>query len=187
MSNDKTTGSNQIPAAAESKLERLLELLLAREATNLEVEAANKIRQKARNETSAKSERQNAYNLMLLMSKCKHLKGNGKRGGKQEGINADRVADPNLMCHTFIDQTSVIKCLTCGARWKKFADGSYDTAEYLWRGGKRVPNVTKKGWPEMVDMMNRSTNMPSSSEVPFNQRAGSNIPESFSVPDGFEY
>ncbi len=178
------TASNQTPAAIDGntgKLERLLELLLSRENTNLEKEAADKQRYAALSAQREKNQSQNARNLLRLQAKCKHIKGLGKRTGKHEAQYANRVDDPSVMMHVFVDGSAVIKCLQCGAKWKKD-----DTAEFLVRNGKKFPNVTKIGWTEALGLVAKSSNTMTSSEVPASQFSRQQA-EELVVPDGFEF
>ena len=170
-----------IDGSTNSKLERLLELLLARESTTLEKEAADKHRLKALDAQRDKNQSQNARNLLLLQAKCSHLKGKGKRTGKHEAQRAERVNDPNVMMHIFVDGSAVIKCLSCGAKWKQD-----DTAEFLTRNGKKFPNVTKLSWTDALGLVAKSSNTQTSSEVPASQFSRRQA-EEFVVPEGFEF
>src|SRR5258708_18051147 len=151
----------KVPVAAEDGLGLLLELLLGRESTALEKEPSEKKHRQARAEAAEATEKQNLYNLLKLQAKCTHMKGKGKRTGRLEAQYADKLNDPNVSMHTFIDGKAVIKCLSCGAKWKQD-----DTREYLVRDGKKIPNVTRKGWEEALQLVQISTNQPSSGEIP---------------------
>ena len=96
------TASNQTPAAIDgntSKLERLLELLLSRETTNLEKEAADKQRYAALSAQREKNQSQNARNLLRLQARCKHIKGLGKRTVKHEAQH-EQVPEPDHQPYT---------------------------------------------------------------------------------------
>ncbi len=193
MSNDKVaTASNQIPAAPASaiaaapaanqdRLGLLIELLLSSKQSELEKEAAQKQRLAALSVQREKNASQNAYNLLKLQARCKHIKGLGKRTGKHEAQYANRVDDPNVMMHVFVDGSAVIKCLSCNARWKKD-----DTSEFLLRNGKKLPNVTKLSWTDALSLVEKSSNTMTSSEVPASQFSRQQAKE-FVVPDGFEF
>jgi len=43
-----------------------------------------------------------------------------------------------------------------------------DTKEFLYRGGKKIPNHTGLGWEDAILMAAESSNMASSSEIPMN-------------------
>jgi hypothetical protein len=175
------------PAVATDRLELLLELLLSSKQDELEKQAAQKQRQKALSIQREASTSQNALNLIKLQMRCNHLKGKGRKSGRHENIYAERLNDPNVYLHTFIDGTAVIRCLTCGAKWKGGSGAAQnDTSEFLFRNGKKVPNHTKLSWEDALRLVQKSTNQPSSSEVPASQFGKQRV-EEFIVPEGFEF
>jgi len=191
MSNqDKVKPSNQDGAVPESnptqakpidKMELLLELLLGQKQDELEKQVAQKQRQKALGIQREASASQNALNLIKLQMRC-----NGRRAGKHENIYAERLNDPNVMMHTFVDGNAVIKCLTCGAKWKGGSGAQNDTREFLFRNGKKIPNHTKLSWEDALQLVQKSTNQPSSSEIPASQFGKQRV-EEFVLPEGFEF
>jgi hypothetical protein len=167
--------------APEDRLGMLLELLLGRESTALEKEAVEKKHRQARAAAAEATEKQNLYNLLKLQAKCTHMKGKGKRTSRLEAQYADKLNDPNVSMHTFIDGTSVIKCLSCGAKWKQ-----NDTREYLVREGKKIPNVTRLGWEDALHLVQISTNQPSSSEIPGAVLREVKPPTDMVIPENFQ-
>jgi hypothetical protein len=133
-------------------LNLLLQLLLAeRQDAMLEKQAkleAFKERERQR--------RQNAEQTILRKQNaqqyCTH-----KKGGT--GLKGPKI-DYALSFHTFVDHSSYIRCLICGAKWK-----AGDTSEYLIRRGEKVPNHTKIGWERAFQMLGESSNTATSSEV----------------------
>jgi hypothetical protein len=155
-------------------LELLLSLMLKKEEANLIKEDGERKRQLQIAAQREKTQSQNAYKIIRLQATCKHLKG-GRR------LKADTKIDYNVVLHVFPDGVWQIKCHSCAARWRK-----QDTKEFLFRGGKKIPNHTRMGWTEALVLVDQSTNTFSSSEVPSNN--GSNrAAEDFVIPDGFEF
>jgi hypothetical protein len=87
---------------------------------------------------------------------CSHLKG----GKIDEHHPKGPLVDYAVYHHTYPDGSTAIKCLICSMSWKK-----KDTADYLVRGGKRIPNHTGLGWLDALRMIRQSTNTPTSSEI----------------------
>jgi hypothetical protein len=81
--------------------------------------------------------------------------------------------------HTYIDKRSVIRCFICGMKWRV-----EDTAEILTRNGHKIVNHTKVGWREATQMLSRSTNTPSSSEIPLLVQNPNNRPATPTSIDG---
>jgi len=190
---DGKTAAPATPATANAaakpidKMELLLELLLGQKQDELEKQAAQKQRQKALSIQREASTSQNALNLIKLQMRCNHLKGKGRKTGKHENIYAERLNDPNVYLHSFIDGTAVIRCLTCGAKWKGGSGvAQNDTREFLFRNAKKIPNHTKLSWEDALQLVQKSTNQPSSSEIPASQFGKQRV-EQFVVPDGFEF
>jgi len=137
-----------------SAVNQLLVAILAREARAAAKEesdeAAKLIRSKKRDENS----KHTTLADMAKQARCKHLKG-GRRGPKAG------VKDYAVGIHTFIDQSTIIKCHLCGMKWRRD-----DTVEYLYRKGKKIRNHTRIGWEEASAMVAQSTNTQTSSEIP---------------------
>jgi hypothetical protein len=90
---------------------------------------------------------------MEFQKNCKHLKGGaGRKRGQQK--------DPAVFQHTFTDASVQIKCTICGMKW-----GEKDTKEYLFRDGKALKNWTNLGWADAQELVDLSSNSPSSSEI----------------------
>jgi len=109
-------------------------------------------RDKSRRELSAYNIEQKQKSQQV----CTHLKG----GKIDEHHPKGPLVDYAVYHHTYPDGTTGIKCLICSMLWKK-----KDTAEYLVRGGKRIPNHTSMGWMDAVRMLRQSTNTPTASEI----------------------
>lgn len=143
------------PAADQAEMLTQLLLLMAKREARLnqqeesQVEAAQRKRdaynRQRSNNTEAERNRQ---------KRCPHLK-----GGKTRSKGA-RV-DYNLSLHTYISGESVIKCLSCGMKWRPT-----DTPKLVVRNDRIYPNHTGIGWEKALEMMNLSTNEPTRSEIP---------------------
>lgn len=81
------------------------------------------------------------YNDTERQKRCRHLKGGGY------GLSTIG-RDYNISYHRFINNRARIRCLTCGKVW--------------WEN--------EPGWKEALEMMNQSSNTPSSSEIPGEMR-----------------
>jgi hypothetical protein len=175
-------------AAAEAKvnrLEQLLELLLAGQQEQQLEKQAKKQREQAIAAQREKTANKNLQNLFVFQSRCKHLK-----GGKHK-LKADQKIDPNVSIHNFIDGKTVVKCHTCGAKWRP-----EDTVEFLIRDGKKVKNHTGSGWSDAapgkmsaLQMIQLTTNSISSSEIPNSQwnRRQDELAEQVILPENFEF
>jgi hypothetical protein len=180
MSNEKETPETNAvptpvaPAAGQTldsqAITTLLQIMLSREARLArEEEAKQKAidqRQVQRNRNAAS----HSEDAQAIQTKCKHLKGGRSRLRTQ-------IDDFAVYMHTFINGERVIKCQLCGAKWK-----ANDTVEFLFRYGKKVANHTAIGWKEALQMLAKSSNKPSSSEIPMiaqplAQAAGTNLIE----------
>jgi hypothetical protein len=183
MSSEKAITAAQVAAAVPTAevpnstlkgLELLLSLMLKKEEASLLKEDAERKRQVQIAVQREKTQSQNAYKIIKLQATCKHLKG-GRR------LKADKNMDYNVVLFVFPDGVWQIKCHSCAARWRK-----QDTKEFLFRGGKKIPNHTRMGWTEALALVDQSTNTFASAEVPTNN--GSNrAAEDFVIPDGFEF
>lgn len=137
---------------SEAKFMALLSIMMAKEARLAEKEAALEERLQAIDEQRRRESEQFTIAMIENQKRCKHLKGGkGRTRGQQR--------DPAVYAHTFTDGTEVIKCHLCRARWFR-----KDTVEYLDRNGSKIPNWTKIGWREAMELMEDSSNKPSSSE-----------------------
>jgi hypothetical protein len=167
-------------------LAKMLTLLISREETALEKEAAEKANRKKRAEANEATEKQNFWNVMTAQVRCSHLKGNFKTAPR---LVSDTKIDYNVSYHTFIDGKSQVRCMSCGMKWK-----DQDTKEYLVRNGKKVPNHTKIGWSEggptgngAIGMVRVSTNKGSSSEIPGAILRETKAPENIELPSDFQF
>lgn len=89
---------------------------------------------------------------------CRHLKGHGVSSIKP-GPGA--IKDFNVSMFTFATGETRIRCNACGFKWFRG-----DTRTEIWRNGLRKDNPTKLSWDDAVEMVNKSTNHPASSEIP---------------------
>ena len=153
------------PEAIDNQL--LLELvkILAIREARIANEDAQKERARSFKDQSQKQDSIAYMQDMIRKQKlCKHKKGNSVKGAKA-------ATDFAVYLHTFIDKKQVIKCQLCGMKW--FAG---DTAEFLIRGGKPIPNWTKIGWDRALEMFEESSNKASASEVPLTEAPKIEIP-----------
>jgi len=146
------TQSEAIPSDAE-ELRALVRLLIAKERKTLvedaAVETARIQRQKQRNATAIN----NFHKRNTKQGRCVHEKGGAHRNKK--------ISDPSVYMHRYIDGTFVIKCQGCNFAWKEG-----DTKRYITRFGVKQPNVTGKSWLDALEMLSRSTNTMTSTEIP---------------------
>jgi hypothetical protein len=131
----------------------LIQLLLMQQQEVL-MEKQEKARaQKARDDARRVAAEYNEADVKKSQELCTHKKG-GKRGPKSTKL------DYAVYFHTFVDNSSYIRCQICGMKWKE-----KDTDEYLVRRGEKIKNHTGIGWKKAFEMLGQSTNSPSSSEV----------------------
>ena len=146
---------------SEAKFMALLSIMMAKEARLAEKEAALEVQLKARDDQRKKESENYTIAKIETQKNCKHLKGGkGRTRGQQR--------DPAVYLHIYTNGDNVIKCNLCSAKWTP-----KDTADYLERNGSKIPNWTKIGWREAVEMMEDSSNKSSSSE-----RFGQSVPTS---------
>lgn len=144
LGNDLALLQQMVSILLEEKMEALAEkkeksrILAARDASRRELSTYN-IEQKKKAQTM-----------------CTHLKG----GRIDEHHPRGPLTDYAVYHHTYPNGATAIRCLICGSLWKK-----KDTAEYLLRDGKRIPNHTNAGWVDAVRMLRQSTNTPTASET----------------------
>lgn len=134
----------------------LAKIMLRREARLIaaEEEAQRAAEQKQRQrDANAQSHDED---LKHKQRTCKHLKGGKSRLRTQ-------AKDYAVYMHTFINGKTHIKCFLCKMKWLPT-----DTREFLTRSNRQVPNHTKLGWDDAVQMQGESSNQPSSSEIPMN-------------------
>lgn len=162
MSEEKATPAtpNAVPSLPAgqtldaSAITTLLQIMLQREARAAREEEAKHqaiAKRQAQRDRNAASHFQDE---LSVQAKCKHLKGGRTRLRTQ-------IDDYAVYMHTFINGERVIKCQLCAAKWK-----IKDTIEFLYRYGKQVANHTGIGWKEALQMLGKSSNKPSSSEIP---------------------
>ena len=141
---------------APDQMNELLRVILKREAREAQAEE-DKQRQIEAKAKQRDINAQSAYeDSQAREAKCTHLKGGKNRIRTQ-------AKDYNIYMHTYINAERVIRCCSCGAKWKM-----RDTKEFLFRNGKKVPNHTKIGWDEACEMLGQTSNQNSSSEIPMN-------------------
>jgi hypothetical protein len=159
-----------LPQAAVSTdlaaLSVLVQLLLAeRQEQLLEKQERVKNLQERAKQESANTEQELARKREA-QSLCTH-----RKGGR--GLKGPKI-DYAVSFHTFVDASSYIRCLICGAKWK-----NTDTVEYLVRRGQKVPNHTHMGWAEAYKMLGESSNTATASEVQLNTSPIQRVPEDF--------
>lgn len=137
----------------------LVNMMLKREARAAAKEQAELDAIEAKNRQRDINARSNFNDELEKQVKCKHLKGGKNRIRTQ-------AKDFAVYMHTFINKEVIIRCFLCGMKWK-----TLDTKEHLVRNGISLPNHTKIGWEEAVNMINETSNQPSASEIPMNATA----------------
>jgi hypothetical protein len=140
------------PSISESRLAEMLSVLLSKEAKLAEKEAMLEQQMKARDEERKLESQRYIMDRISVQMNCRHLKGGKGKSKRQQ-------KDPAVYLHTFTDGKSHIKCQLCGAIWKPG-----DTAEHFLRNGDKIDNWTGIGWREATEMVEDSSNKPSSSE-----------------------
>jgi hypothetical protein len=83
-----------------------------------------------------------------------------RKGGK--GLPGPKV-DYAVSFHTFPDQSSYIRCLVCGFKWR-----NTDTESTIVRRGVSIDNPTGIGWKGAYQMIKDSSNTATSCEVQLN-------------------
>lgn len=148
-------------AALNNEVMEILRILAGNEARKAAQETILANQEKARDIQRQRNSKEKSQDRLIKQARCKHLKGTGK-GPKSPQI------DYNVYHHTFISKDQWIKCNNCNMKWFP-----QDTPEFLYRPGrvKPIPNHTKQGWHDALNMMANSTNKPSSSEIPSSQVA----------------
>lgn len=141
-----------------SAFEQYAKIALVREERLNREEEAKVAQVERKKQQYASNSSANEKQEEIKKANCKHLK-----GGRHTVLGQNK--DFNVGQHTFINGATYIKCFTCRMKWKP-----NDTAEYLvvdnGSGPHRVPNYTKIGWAEAMQMVASSTNRATSSEIP---------------------
>lgn len=152
------------PASTDPKLDALM-ALVATMAKQLEISAQREARLKKQEdaEDARKQARVDQYKAnrsddekttLIRQAKCSHQK-----GGKSRRANA--VDNFNVSFHVFVTGEAVIKCLSCGMKWRVT-----DTKDRVVRNGNVYKNHTNIGWAEALLMTKKSDNTMSMSEIP---------------------
>ena len=139
-----------------NQMDELLRVILKREAREAQAEEDRQRQLEAKakqRDINAKSAYEDAQ---AKQAKCNHLKGGKNRIRTQ-------AKDYNVYMHTYINAERIIRCCSCGMKWK-----IRDTKEFLYRNGQKIPNYTKIGWDEACEMLGQTSNQNSSSEIPMN-------------------
>ena len=142
------------PTTAEQMNSQLLQILIQQQARLALKDQEEEDRKKARDKQREKNAQDHTAKDLLRQARCSHLKG-GRRGPRSQ------VRDYAIYLFTFIDNKTSIKCFLCKMEWRV-----KDTAEFLFRKGKKIANHTKIGWYEASKMLEQTTNTPASSEIP---------------------
>jgi len=146
-----------IPQNDTALLLQLVRLLIDDKKVEAEERQAKRVVQKARDKTTREL---SEYNEKVEQNKqriCTHLKNQPSKFYKSAPSIRDDFA---VSHHTFPDGNTYIRCLICGAKWHKG-----DTQETWMRKGQKVPNWTWIGWKEAVQMVAKSTNTATASEI----------------------
>lgn len=133
-------------------LVQVLTLMGQKEARLLKEEEqlrANNLQREAQRRKNAQGQE---YERISKQAKCRHRKGG-------TGVKDTKV-DYAVGTHTYPDNTCIISCLLCKAKWR-----NGDTKEYFLRKGRKIANHTHVGWQEAVDMYNNSSNSATRSEI----------------------
>jgi len=163
-----TPDANQLMSLVAALLEQS-KIASAREARLAKSEEDEYNRIENRRQQYARN-RSGADQAMIDRQKaCKHLKGGAFR-------MKTAAKDYAVYLHRFIDNTQYVKCFLCKMKWYLT-----DTQERIVRGGKVLVNHTGIGWREALQMMDDSTNKPSSSEIP--SSAWSKVQAENEIPD----
>jgi hypothetical protein len=143
----------QSAAEEAAELKMLIKLLLQQQKKTLVADAAVETARIARQKQRNASAIHNFHKRGSRQTRCLHEKGGAHRNKK--------ISDPSVYMHRYIDGTLVIKCQGCNFAWKEG-----DTKKYITRFGVKQPNVTRLGWADALEMLARSTNTMTSSEIP---------------------
>jgi hypothetical protein len=153
MEGDQPQSVPQVATA--DQLTQLLQVMLMREQRLSQQEEELQKRINARKEQYKRNSESDTTNVIDTQRACLHLKGGRSRMAKQN-------KDYAFSLHTFIDNTSRIKCLICGMKWFP-----YDTREWLVRNGRAIRNHTGLGWADVLNLFGTSTtNTPTAAEIP---------------------
>jgi hypothetical protein len=144
--------SEGIPNDAD-ELRALVRLLIAKERKVLVEDAATEAARISRQKQRSATATNNFHKRNTKQGRCVHEKGGVHRNKK--------ISDPSVYIHRYIDGTLVIKCQGCNFAWKEG-----DTKRYITRFGIKQPNVTGKSWVDALEMLSRSTNTMSATEIP---------------------
>ena len=142
-------------AQSADPVNQLLQLLLLREARELATLQSAENAKIQRDKKRAENNKDADTKILLRQARCRHLKG-------ATSTAKNPTIDYAVAQHTFINADTYIRCQICGMRWRPD-----DTAEYLFRNGKKISNHTKIGWREAYNMTQQSTNTQTMSEIPF--------------------
>ena len=142
-----------VESMERSALEKLAQALLAREMREAGKEAEERKRIEARQAQRDRNAKDQDISDIRKMRRCSHKKGRGQTIKGQ-------LPDYNLSHHVFIDGSQYIRCLNCGMKWLPG-----DTAEIIYRDGKKYKNFTKKSWEDVLTLFaDHSTNTTTKSE-----------------------
>lgn len=159
-----TPNKGNAPVALGTDLALLQQMVSILLEEKVEAMAEKKERQRvlaARDKSRRELSTYNVEQKQQSQKLCTHLKG----GRIDEHHPRGPLTDYAVYHHTYPDGSTGIKCQICSMLWKK-----KDTAEYLLRAGKRIPNHTGQGWIDAVRMLRQSTNTPTASETNVSQR-----------------
>ena len=153
-----TTGT-ALPSADMQVLASLVQLLLEERAEaakeKKERAAIKQVRDESDRKLSAYNEKEERNKQRL----CTHQK---NQPSKHHHTPRALKTDYAVSYHIYPDGDTKIRCLICGAVWRKG-----DTAEMFNTGQhKGKKNWTKIGWNEALKMVAESTNTPTRSETP---------------------
>jgi hypothetical protein len=133
-------------------LVQVLTLMAQKESRTLAQEEQERKNNAQRDAQRVKNAQGQEYERISKQAKCRHRKGG-------TGVKDTKI-DFCVGTHTYPDNTCIITCLLCKAKWR-----NGDTREYFLRKGRKIANHTHVGWQEAVDMYNNSSNSASKSEI----------------------
>jgi hypothetical protein len=159
MSNEKQDEKETKSALSPDLAEALLRNLLKREERIAAEEVTKENASIAKQKQRMANQRARNQKFFNKQKTCRHLKG-GKLKSRAQ------VEDYALFHHTYIDKKQMIGCFICKMRWRPG-----DTKAYLLRTDAdgvvhKIQNHTGIGWQEANDMFIKSSNTPTSSEIP---------------------
>jgi hypothetical protein len=145
----------ELSGVSGSKLEQMLALLIEEKVRTSALAREEAARVEAKRTQYRRNASDGERATLKFQSKCRHLKGGKNRKAR------NTPDDFNVYAHVFITGESYIRCNGCDMKWRPT-----DTKEFVARNGNVYKNHTKLGWAEAMEMVFKSSNQRSSSEIP---------------------